>query len=84
MDENLDIRIKNLNELKLRVDLSRYSPPKKKGGVNGPISEIRSLIYSLLNYPKIKDKKFKPMPMIVTCSMTKGWAADELYQVYRA
>lgn len=86
MDENLDKRIKNLDELKVQVDLSRYAHKKKKGGVNGQISEIRSLLLTMMNTPKPHkpgEKKYKPMSMIVISSLTRGWTAQELYEIYR-
>lgn len=87
MDTNLDKRIKNLDDLKVRVDLSRYTPQKKKGGVNGQIIEIRSLIVAMLNAPKkpVKGAKvYKPATMIMVSSLTRGWTAQELYTIYRA
>lgn len=87
MDEYLDVRIKNLDELKIKVDLSMYTTSKlSRGGINGEITELRQLILTMLNSPReIKpgDKKWKPISMIAICSLTKGWTAQELYSIYR-
>lgn len=87
MDNNLDKRIKNLDELKVQVDLSRYAPQKKKGGVNGQITEIRSLTVGMLNLPKkpVKGAKvYKPVTMLMISTITRGWTAQELYSIYRS
>lgn len=86
MDENLEKRIKNLDDLKVKVDMSMYTYHKQIGGINGQITELRNLILTLLNTPKpLKkgDKVWKKVSLITICSLTKGWTAQELYQIYR-
>ena len=81
-------RIKNVDELKIKVDLKHY---KTKRGVRDELTELRYNIFHLINVPPkpsdIKDKKYlakwKPMKFSVVCGLTRGFTKQELYSIYR-